>query len=167
MNKANKFITEWVAPFVMALLVFLVINVFVGVNRVYGESMAPNYHSGEFAILNKFFYTEPQRGDVVVFKSEIPDNSSLFGSNKRLIKRVIALPGENIGIKDGKVYVNGRELEEEYLPEGLYTEGDISYDIPEGYYWCMGDNRPNSADSRVLGPISFDDFIGQVVFTVF
>lgn len=166
MGKLKKFVSEWAVPFLMALIVFLVINIFVGVNRVSGESMMPNYHNGQFAIINKFFYTEPQRGDVVIFNSSIPDNESLFGGYKRLIKRVIALPGEHVAISEGKVYVNGRELEEEYLPDGLVTDGDISYDIPEGYCWCMGDNRPNSADSRVLGPISFDDFVGQVVFTV-
>lgn len=83
------------------------------------------------------------------------------------IKRVIALPGEHIQIKDGKVYINGEELQENYLPEGTETHASggqfIDLIVPEGTVFVMGDNRGNSGDSRMFGCIPYDKIEGKVV----
>ncbi|ONI44570.1 signal peptidase I [Candidatus Epulonipiscium fishelsonii] len=94
-----------------------------------------------------FYYRNPERGEIIVFK---------HGENN-LIKRVIGLPGETIDLNNGKVYVNGVELNEvEYIrhPETTYPQAvAFPYTIPEGHYFVMGDNRENSADSRSFGSI--------------
>lgn len=81
------------------------------------------------------------------------------------IKRVIGLPGEHIEIKDGKVYINGEKLEELYLQTDVITESNIFNDfiVPDGYLFCMGDNRQNSTDCRVLGCIPFEKIEGIVI----
>ena len=83
------------------------------------------------------------------------------------IKRVIALPGEHIQIKDGKVYINGEELQEDYLPKGTQTHSSggqfIDLIVPEGTVFVMGDNRGNSGDSRMFGCIPYDKIEGKVV----
>ena len=83
------------------------------------------------------------------------------------IKRVIALPGEHIQIKDGRVYINGNELQEDYLPEGTRTTSAggqfIDIVVPEGTVFVMGDNRGNSGDSRIFGCIPYDKIEGKVV----
>ena len=81
------------------------------------------------------------------------------------IKRVIALPGEHVEIKDGKVYINGEELEEDYLSDDVVTESDVLTDfiVPEGYLFCMGDNRTQSTDCRNFGCIPYDKVEGIVV----
>lgn len=162
-NKSRKDIIEWIRSFILALIAFFMFTTLIGVNKVSGESMMPNLHDRQRVVINKLFYTEPERGDIVIFNSSIRNNRSFLGGYKRLVKRIVGLPGEHIQIKEGKVYINGIELIESYLSDNFYTSGDISYDIPEDYYWVMGDNRPNSADSRVFGPVDKNKIIGQVI----
>ena len=87
-------------------------------------------------------------------------------TKKSYIKRVIALEGEHVKIEDGKVYINGEELEEKYLSEDVVTISEVFYDfiVPEGYVFCMGDNRPNSKDCRDLGCIPLEKIEGIVTF---
>lgn len=87
-------------------------------------------------------------------------------TKKSYIKRVIALEGEHVKIENGKVYINGEELEEKYLSEDVVTISEVFYDfiVPEGYVFCMGDNRPNSKDCRDLGCIPLEKIEGIVTF---
>lgn len=87
-------------------------------------------------------------------------------TKKSYIKRVIALEGEHVKIEDGKVFINGKKLEEDYLSDDVVTSTNVFYDIivPEGYVFCMGDNRPNSKDSRELGCIPLEKIEGIVTF---
>lgn len=136
------------------------------IGRIPSESMVPNYNIGDKIYVNRLSYIreEPQRGEVVVFNSwEDPEI--------KFIKRVVGLPGDVIDIKDGKVILNGEVLDE------IYTNGstetlenirvvNISYPltIPEDYYFVMGDNRENSADSRVYGLLKSEDIVGEASF---
>lgn len=102
------------------------------------------------SLLEKFFYNVVEYGKV------------------SYIKRVIALPGEHIQIKDGKVYINGEELQEDYLQDGVKTYSEngqfIDLIVPEGTVFVMGDNRGNSGDSRMFGCIPYEKIEGKVVF---
>lgn len=123
--------------------------------------MYPNYLDGEYLLTEKvsYYFHEPRRGDVVVFKPPI--------SEDEYIKRIIALPGDSISIQNGKIYINGQVLEENYLDSTLYTSGGAYLEdgmvkiIPEGEYFVAGDNRPHSYDSRSWGPISKKAITGR------
>lgn len=131
---------------------------------VKGESMMPNYQNGNYLIVDEISYrfTNPQRGDVVVFKTEF-----IAGyRGDRFIKRIIGLPGETITIKDNKITIikDGRELqidESKYLP-GVETIGDIKRILGDDEYFVMGDNRQYSFDSRIWGALPKKDIIGKV-----
>jgi len=129
--------------------------------------MATTLTSGDRVFVNKLSYRfgDPGRGDVVVLHE-------IRGTNERdLIKRVIALPGEEIEIRSCEVRIDGRLLIEPYLDPTVVTPGNCGGDfgplmIPEGSVFVMGDNRPGSQDSRALGPIDDDDIVGRA-FVVF
>jgi signal peptidase I len=147
------------------------------------ESMVPTLKVGDRVLVEKVSYRfhEPRRGDVVVFVKDLgtgsaePDQSvwestvssvkSLFGfptgSDQDFIKRVIAVGGDTIEGRDGAVYVNGTEIAESYLPDGLQTSPFPSYAVPQGELWVMGDNRGNSDDSRSFGSIPVDEVVGR------
>lgn len=132
---------------------------------VSGSSMIPNFHDKDYLITNKLVVTfsKIQRGMVIILQN--PHNS-----DQNFIKRIIGLPGEKIKIEDGKVFINGNELIEPYLPPNTITEGETylingeEIVIPEGQYFVMGDNRGNSSDSRAFGSIGTDKIIGQAFF---
>ncbi|MCL4397581.1 signal peptidase I [Patescibacteria group bacterium] len=156
---------EFVEAVVFALMIFFVCYLLLfQPNQVKGHSMEPTFHDGEYILTDKISYRLgfPQRGDVIVFKS--PKNADVD-----FIKRIIGLPGENLKISGGKVYINGTLLDESaYLDPSVYT-GPESYlaenkeiVIPSGYYFVMGDNRMQSSDSRDFGPVLPSEFIGKV-----
>jgi len=124
--------------------------------------MQPNFPNGEYLLTDKVTYrfNEPKRGDVVVFKAPT-------GNGDEFIKRIIGLPGEEIGVENGKIYINGKVLKEPYLAETLYTSGSSYIKeggkviVPEGSYLVLGDNRPRSSDSRAFGPITKDKITGR------
>jgi len=122
---------------------------------VQGASMEPNFSNGDYLLVDEITYKfkSPARGEVIVFRN--PRNEAEF-----YIKRVIGLPGEKVDIKSNKVFINDVELKEEYLPEGLKFNGDSSFDLNSDEYFVMGDNRPQSYDSRSWGPLKQDEIIG-------
>ncbi len=152
----------------VALLVALVIRTFVLAHFVVdGTSMINTLHDGDRVFVNKLSYRlhDPNRGDVVVLHQR-------EGAEQRdLIKRVIALPGEEIEVRSCQVLIDGRQLEEPYLDPEVVQPGNCGGDYPpteidENHVFVMGDNRGGSQDSRDLGPIDEDELVGRA-FVVF
>jgi signal peptidase I len=120
-------------------------------------SMIPTLEIGDRVLVNKFIYrfTDPRRGDIIVFESV--DNS-----NEDLIKRVVGLPGDEIAVRGGKLFVNGKPQKEPYtnkkLPDRSFYAKTM---VPKNHVFVMGDNRGNSADSRVFGPLPEKNIEGE------
>lgn len=133
---------------------------------VKGESMSPNFESGDYLIVDEISYrfSELERGDVIVF--DYPKDTS-----QRFIKRVIGLPGETVIISGGKVSITKdgqkKELSEKYLPDSLKTIGDVNTVLGQGEYFVLGDNRDYSFDSRVWGIVSKKEIIGKAFLRLF
>lgn len=161
----KKFLKE-VYPYVIIIVVVVLFRTFIATPvRVNGSSMEDTLYNGEILILNKLNKTY-NRYDIVVI------NKKVNGTNTRLIKRIIGLPGETIEYKDNELYINGEVIEDlsdartaDFSLEELY---DISV-IPEGYYFVMGDNRTKSLDSRNyrVGLISIDEITGTTKIRIF
>jgi signal peptidase I len=154
--KGLRFIREVLETVVPAVMIALLINLFMAqATRVYGQSMEPSLHTNQRLIVEKLSYHlhPPRRGDVVVLKLN-HDNSEL------LIKRVIGLPGEEIAIKEGRVFINGTPLEEPYLDQ--FTAGQMAPQmVPPLHVFVLGDNRGFSNDSRSFGMVDFSDILGR------
>ncbi|MCX6705154.1 MAG: signal peptidase I [Candidatus Woesebacteria bacterium] len=124
-------------------------------HKISGQSMMPNFQDGEFLLTEKvtYYIRNPQRGDVVVFMPPI-------STTDEFIKRVISLPGEKVMVRAGRVYINDKLLNEPYIKSDVSTAGgpflndNTEFTVPAGEYFVMGDNRPNSSDSRYWGPIT-------------
>ncbi|MDR5659005.1 signal peptidase I [Serpentinicella sp. ANB-PHB4] len=158
----KKELLEWIKVIAISCIIALVITAFVKPTIVKNHSMSPTLEDNDFLLINRFFYNRgtPQRGDIVVFQTDLKTNN---GTDKLLIKRIIALPGENLVIEEGNVYVDDVELEEIYLAENAVTLDTIDLVVPEGKIFTMGDNRLYSLDSRdpSLGLIDMDDILGK------
>jgi signal peptidase I len=160
---------DWIVVIGIALLVAFVVRTFVLAHFVVdGHSMDTTLHDGDRVFVNKLSYRlhDPNRGDVVVLHE-------ITGAAERdLIKRVIALEGETIEMRNCEVRVDGVVLDEPYLdPAEIGTEnlcgGDFGPEVvPEDHVFVMGDNRDGSQDSRVIGSIDEDDIVGRA-FVVF
>jgi signal peptidase I len=125
--------------------------------RIPSESMVPTLLVGDRVFVNKFIYrfAEPERGDVVVFES-------VNGGEEDLIKRIVAVAGDEIEVRNGTLLVNGEEQVEPYLNENPPFNGSYEQtEVPEGNVFVMGDNRANSADSRVFGPLPVENLEGE------
>ena len=139
-NKLTSFLSIAI-PFCLVLLLFkfVLLSAFIPTS-----SMFPTLSSPCWTLSNRLSYkfgSTPQRGDIVVFQR---DN----GEEKYYIKRIIGLPGDSIEIVGGQTYVNGELLDEPYLAEKTDDSVNLSFEVPEGSYFMMGDNRNNSYDSR-------------------
>lgn len=163
------FVMEILETVVFVGSLFIVVYLFIlQPNQIKGASMEPTFHNGNYIFTSKVTYKfrDPIRGDVVVFHA--PRNPDL-----EYIKRIIGLPGDTILIENQTVYVNGEEIQEEYISAATtlslagFIEEGVPTTIPEGYYFVMGDNRPRSSDSREFGPITYESIIGQVVYRYF
>jgi len=160
-NAILREIVEWVGVIFSALIISLFINFCIIVNaKVPSGSMESTIMTGDRVIGFRLAYafSEPERGDIVIFK--YPDDEKVL-----YIKRIIGMPGDTVEIKDGGVYINGEQLYEPYLT--VTTEGEFGvYEVPEGHYFMMGDNRNNSADSRywVNTYLSKDKIEGKAIF---
>lgn len=157
---------EWIQVIVIALIVALPVRFFIAEPFiVQGASMDPTFSTGQFLIVDRVTYRfeEPQRGDVIVF--EYPNNPSVY-----YIKRIIGLPGETVSIKQGKVsiineqYPKGFELNEPYINSAHFSISDFnSKTLSATEYFVMGDNRAESSDSRIWGPLDKDFIVGRPI----
>jgi signal peptidase I len=165
-NRRRKTIIEWVIILLVAVLAAVGLRTFV-VQPFYipSGSMEPTLIVGDKVLVNKLSYDfhSVHRGDVIVFKK--PPNDFSPGI-KDLIKRVIGLPGEAISARQDSIYINGQKLKESWLPKGVTTADFGPVRIPSGQYFVMGDNRGDSADSRVFGPITKNLIIGRAFLLV-
>jgi len=158
-------VVEWVVIAGGALLVAFVIKTFL-LQAFYipSLSMAPTLKVNDRVLVNKLSYDlhAVHRGDVVVFESPPNEGSDI----KDLIKRVIGLPGETVESRDGHIVINGKVLKESYLGPDVFTGPVEKITIPPDHYWVMGDNRPNSRDSRFFGAIPKSLIIGRAFVRV-
>ena len=161
-------IIEWVKVFGLAIVLAFVITLFIKPTLVSGDSMLPTLHENDYLIINKIGYKigEPKNGDVIVFKSDLEKND---GTTKDLVKRIIGVAGDKVVIKDGKVYLNDKLLDETYLSEGMDTTGDVDIVVPEGKLLVLGDNREVSLDSRYeqVGLVDVNDVEGKVLVRLY
>lgn len=167
-NKIKKELIEWVKVFAFAIILAFILQMFVSPTIVRGLSMYPTLDNNNYLLINKIAYSSnlPQKGDIIVFESHLETEN---GKEKDLVKRVIGVEGDKVNIEDGEVYINDEKQEELYI-NGDYTDGYIDLTIPEGYVFVMGDNRPNSLDSRSeqVGLVNIkDDIIGKVFVRLF
>lgn len=144
------------ALIVVAAIAALIATMVLPVLQIAGTSMEPSLNDGDIVLLVKT--DKMQTGDLCAF----------YYSNKILIKRVIATPGDYIWIEsDGTVFLNGEELDEQYITEKALGECDVEfpYQVPENHYFMMGDHRQTSVDSRssVIGCIASDQILGKIV----
>lgn len=126
-------------------------------------SMEPTLVEGDRIIVNRITYDfgSIERGDVIVF--ERPEGE-IDPTVEHLVKRVIGLPGDRLEARGGALYRNGNLASEPYLPPGTITDNLPPTVVPDGQLWVMGDNRGNSSDSRVFGPIDGDLVVGKAIF---
>ena len=150
---------ELVETLILTLVIFLLIRFAAPNFRIEGYSMEPNFHDGEHLFVNRLIYMlhPPKRGDVIVFVP--PSNAS-----QDYIKRVIGLPGERVQIIDGRVFINGKLLDEPYpLNPATYSFGPVTVGPDE--YFVLGDNRDNSSDSHSWGMLPAKKIIGKAWIT--
>lgn len=158
---------NWGEPFLIALLLAIVIRTYViGPYKIPTGSMMPTFMIGDRIFVDKISYRfhGPERGDVIVFKYPLDEK-------KDFVKRLVGLPGDEIEIRDGRIYVNGRPLDERPFSEHFYyNREDWPYGkrnqiikVPEGHYFVLGDNSAQSSDSRNWGFVPAKELIGKAV----
>lgn len=200
MSEKAKDILEWVYCIIIALVLAVVFRYFIGTPTIVKQvSMYPTLIQDERLWLNRWGRTTktlPERGEIITFEepskitytaSEINQNNPIAKYNEKngfqwfvnefleigkrsYIKRVIALPGEHVEIKEGKVYINGAVLEEPYLQAGIVTdvtgEGFDDFIVPENSVFAMGDNRNHSTDCRAFGCVPLEEIESTVAIRI-
>ena len=173
-QKAGSFIKSLIVDILIALCLAAAVLYFIRPTIVKQTSMENTLHENDYMIMYRQAYRshEPERGDIVIFQSSLVNEDS--GKDKLLIKRVIGLPGDDIMISGGQLYINGEEYMEDYLKDGYTPAFEIppeggTYTVPEGTYFCMGDNRAGSVDSRYkeVGVVSKEAIKGKVIVRLF
>lgn len=185
-KKILRELMEWILVFVTAFIMVALLNTAVfATTQVRQTSMKDTLLEGQHLFVEKlsYIFSEPSRGDIVVFiDNKYPknyfDRVKIFlkdvadimkpvekKGNVRLVKRVIGIPGDEVDIRNGKVYINGEELTESYA-KGETFQREISFPItvPEDKYFVLGDNREVSKDSRTFGTIDRNQIEGKAVF---
>ena len=149
-----RFVVEVLQTLILALVLYLLIDFMIARVRVENISMQPTLKPGEFLIVNKLAYRLGQfhYGDIVVFH---------YNPQEDYIKRVIGLPGDEVEINEGKVYINGEQLQEDYLVSPPAYTG--SWQVPEGRLFVLGDNRNQSSDSHKWGFVPTENVVGKAL----
>lgn len=202
MNDSLKEILEWAYCIIIALALAMIFRYFIGTPTIVKmESMKPTLIEGQRLWLNRWGRTTktlPKKGQIITFeepektsftRAEI-ENAEPIAQYKKIsgmewfvknfleigkrsfIKRVIALPGEHVQIKDGKVYINEQELDEQYLQPGIVTDligNGVGFDdfiVPENCVFAMGDNRNHSTDCRAFGCVPLEKIESTVAIRI-
>ena len=200
MGEKTKDILEWGYCIIIALVLAMLFRYFIGTPTIVKQvSMYPTLVQDERLWLNRWKRTTktlPQRGQIITFEepskitytsSEIDNNKPMAKYNEKkgfswfvnnfleigkrsYIKRVIALPGEHVEIKNGKVYINSKELKEDYLQDGIVTDvigiGFSDFVVPENSVFAMGDNRNHSTDCRAFGCVPLEKIESTVAIRI-
>ena len=156
-QKMIRFILDVVETLIISLVLFAGINAITVRIRVDGHSMEPTLQNGELVIVNKLAYrfSAPKAGDVIVFRfPRDPD--------QEYIKRIIGLPGDEVKIANGQVFINGKQAAEPYI--AAPPAYNMIWQVPEGTVFVLGDNRNNSSDSHDWGPVAMEYVVGKAVF---
>jgi len=171
LRRVSELFLDVIETVVIAASIFLVVYLFfLQPHQVNGQSMMPNFKSGEYVLTDKVSYKlrDPQRGEVVVFHA--PDGANCpKGTGCDFIKRILAVPGETIEVKNNSISINGEKLPESYIPEDYETKAgpftmNRSVTLAAGEYMTIGDNRPYSSDSRAWGPVDKSAIVGRAFF---
>lgn len=186
-KKIIKEIRGWSFSILGAFFIVVLLNnkVFAKV-KVEQRSMENTLYSGQQLIIDKLTYNfaEAKRGDIIIFlkygeKGTLVDEAVMVANNikslfqevdkdERLVKRVIGIPGDEVDIREGYVYVNGEKLNESYAKgETFSAEIEFPINVPDNKLFVLGDNRPMSEDSRAFGLINYNQVEGKVAFRVF
>jgi signal peptidase I len=154
-----KFFRDIIAPILVGLAFLVLFQVTVGSFKVYGSSMLPGIEQGDYILAGKaaYFFNEPQRGDIIIFHSPQDPKTDL-------IKRIIAVPGDTVEIKDNTVFVNDTALVEPYTMEPPHYLL-LAEEIPTDHYFVLGDNRNNSSDSHRGWTLPRENIIGKAWIT--
>ncbi len=150
-------ISELVQTVLIAGLLFLAVNFVTARIRVEGNSMEPSLHDGEFVVVNRLAYrwATPARGDIIVFRFPLDPE-------RRFIKRIVGLPGDEVRVLDGAVLVNGELLAEPYIASAPRYSGE--WVVGSDELFVLGDNRNNSSDSQNWGMLPMEAVIGKAIF---
>ncbi|MCD8486420.1 MAG: signal peptidase I [Desertifilum sp.] len=150
----------------IALLIAIVMRAFIAEPRyIPSDSMVPTLEIGDRLVVEKvsYHFHPPQPGDIIVFEPPKQLQRQGYSRDQAFIKRVIAQPGQTITVKNGQVYVDDRQLQEEYIaePPEYFLE---AVTVPEGQFFVMGDNRNDSNDSHIWGFLPQENIIGHAGF---
>lgn len=165
-NRRSR-IFKWTIAVVLILIVVFGFRAVLAAFYVPSTSMYPTIKAGDRIVVDKlsFDFHSVERGDIIVFRTPPNEQKACGGSPvPDLVKRVIGLPGETLWARKGVVYVDGKILPEPWLPKSrsAYTFNFGPDKVPSGRYFVMGDNREDSCDSRVWGPITRSSIVGEV-----
>lgn len=179
MKRLLQEIWSWGKAFAAAFVIALLINTFVlQTYKVQGQSMMPNVHENDYAIIYKLAQAYDYN-DIVIVDSRVQRDRSVRdslnenallslisrNSDQHLwIKRVIGKPNDQLEFRNNKLYRNGEVLDEPYINEQMRNNPNHIIQVPEGQLFVMGDNRNHSSDSRVVGSIPKDHIVGKVVY---
>jgi signal peptidase I len=152
-----RFFLDVAETVILAVILFMGINAISARIRVDGFSMEPSLHDGEFVIVNKLAYRlgSPEHGDVIVFR--YPKDPQ-----QEYIKRIIGLPGDQVRINNGEVYINDQRINEPYIAAPPRYQSE--WTVPDNNLFVLGDNRNNSSDSHSWGPVPMENVIGRALF---
>jgi signal peptidase I len=156
-EKRTHIIREIIETIAVTLLIFLVIRLAVESFRVDGESMEPGLHNDEYVLVDKasYLFQSPQRGDVIVFHYPLD-------TRKDFIKRIIGVPGDTVQTTSTGVIVDGRTISEPYISQPFNFDSN-TWKLGLDQFFVMDDNRDNSLDSRVWGPLERSYIVGKAV----
>lgn len=146
-----------ISGFICACIILTILRVSI----VSGPSMENTLHDGQRLIVSKIVYLikSPEKGDIVIAKTKKLNV-------EYIIKRVIGTPGDTIELKNNEFYVNGEKIDEPYIKEKMINTENQTWILDEDEYFICGDNRNNSTDSRIIGPLNKSEIYGKVIFDI-